>query len=209
MTNKTISLVVEGYGEENAFPNLMNRLLHNHFQRYDLFTNTPKNAKGRHQLTQIGGFEKYIYHCIRIDKADGILILLDADDDCPIDLAQDFYMRVQQMNIHVPIALVCAKCEYEAWFLANIDALIQNGLLKSDVTYHTSKIEEKRDVKGWLSSNMPSGKYKEVTDQLKMTRYIEFERTSDLSRSFRRLTHAVHELIDAIDQQKIVISPSF
>ena len=210
MTAKKISLIVEGEGEEKAAPALINRLLHDHFQRYDIFTNTPKKAKGRNNLITFGGFEYYIDVCLKFDyHVDGILVLLDADDDCPVELAKDFYKRVQRMNIHIPIALVCAKREYEAWFLANIDALIQNGLLKSDVTYHTSKIEEKRDVKGWLSSNMPSGKYKEVTDQLKMTRYIEFERTSDLSRSFRRLTHAVHELIDAIDQQKIVISPSF
>ncbi len=210
MTNKTISLVVEGYGEESAFPNLMNRLLHNHFQRYDIFTNVPKNAKGRYQLTQVGGFEKYIHHCIRIDKAHGILILLDADGDCPINLAQDFHKRVQQMNIHIPIAFVCAKCEYEAWFLANIDILVQKGYLREGASYPLDKIEEKRGVKEWLSANMPEGRrYRETIDQLKMTQHINIEQTAQLSRSFRRLMHAIQELISAIDSQKIVITPSF
>lgn len=56
---------------------------------------------------------------------------------------------------------------------------------------------------------MPAGKYKETADQLIMTRYIEFERTHELSRSFRRLMHAIHELIEAIDGQKIIVTPSF
>lgn len=208
MKPKKLSLIVEGDGEVSALPNLVNRILQTHSLNLSMFADRPKNANSRNNIIKANGLERFIGYCIA-DKADAILVLFDSDDDCPKTLAQDFYKRVQRMNIHIPIALVCAKREYEAWFLANIEALIQNGLLNLNTTYDTSKIEEKRDVKGWLSSNMPSGKYKEVTDQLKMTRYIEFERTSDLSRSFRRLMHAIEELIDAIDQQKVVISPSF
>ncbi|MDX2077600.1 MAG: DUF4276 family protein [bacterium] len=210
MTNKTISLIVEGYGEEDAFPNLMNRLLPDHFQRYDIFTNIPKNAKGRYQLTQVGGFEKYVNHCVRIDKADGILVLLDADDDCPINLAKGFYMRVKQMNIQIPVSFVCAKCEYEAWFLASIDVLIQKGYLKEGASYPIDKIEEKRGVKEWLNANMPAGRrYRETIDQLKMTQCIKFKQTLALSRSFRRLEHAIAELLHAIDSSTITITPSF
>lgn len=208
MKPKKLSLIVEGDGEVTAFPNLINRILQTQSLGFSLFADTPKNAHSRNNILKKDGLERFIRFCIA-DKADAILVLFDSDDDCPKKLAQDFYKRVQRMNIHIPIALVCAKCEYEAWFLANIDTLIQNGLLKSDASYDTTKIEEKRDVKGWLSTNMPSGKYKEVTDQLKMTRYIEFERTHELSRSFRRLMHAIEELIRAIDNQKVIITPSF
>lgn len=206
--NKKLSLIVEGDGELTALPNLINRLLQKGFQRYDIVPDYPKNAHTKNNLIKNGGIEDFIGYCVK-DKANAILILLDSDKECPIDIASHLHDRIFKLNLHIPVAIVCAKCEYEAWFLANLDALIQNGLLKSDASYDTTKIEEKRDVKGWLSANMPSGKYKEVTDQLKMTRYIEFERTHELSRSFRRLMHAIEELVKAIDNHQIIITPSF
>jgi hypothetical protein len=211
MMNKKISLIVEGHGEENALPNLINRLLRDHFKRDDIFTNDPKNAAGRNKLTMLGGFEKFINACLSLDKqVDGILILFDSDNDCPITLAKDFYMRVKRMNIAVPIALVCVKYEYEAWFLANVEILVQNGLLKAGASYPLDKIEEKRGVKEWLNTNMPEGKrYKETIDQRQMTRYINFEQTRPYSRSFRRLEHAIAELLHAIDSSTITITPSF
>jgi len=105
---------------------------------------------------------------------------------------------------------VLHKCEYEAWFLANIDILVQKGYLRQGASYPSNKIEEKRGVKEWLNANMPEGRrYRETVNQLKMTRCIEFERTHELSRSFRRLEHAIAELLHAIDNSTVTITPSF
>ncbi len=203
MTAKKISLIVEGEGEEKAAPALINRLLRDHFQRYDIFTNTPKKAKGRNNLMALGGFEYYIDACLKFDyQIDGILVLLDADDDCPVQLAKGFYERIEQKYVPVPIFLVCAKCEYEAWFLANVDALIENGYLTPDASYPIDKIEEKRGVKEWLSANMPEGRrYKETIDQAKMTSLIHIGITQKWSDSFQHLTSSLGKLIKKMDEK--------
>lgn len=47
-----------------------------------------------------------------------ILVVLDADDDCPATLAADVYQRAKQHVPHRRLSVVLAKREYEAWFIA-------------------------------------------------------------------------------------------
>jgi hypothetical protein len=57
------------------------------------------------------------------------LVLLDADDDCPKDLADKLKDRCHANHADVAISIVIAKKEYEAWFLAAARSLAgQHGL---------------------------------------------------------------------------------
>ena len=47
-----------------------------------------------------------------------ILILLDADNDCPAELGIELLRRARLARADRPIRAVLAKTEYEAWFLA-------------------------------------------------------------------------------------------
>jgi len=48
-----------------------------------------------------------------------ILILLDADDDCPAELGPTIVDLARGIKPHCRMAVVLPKREYEAWFLAS------------------------------------------------------------------------------------------
>ena len=58
-----------------------------------------------------------------------LLVLLDADEDDLLTLRSDLLRRVQACRRDVPSAVVLARREYEAWFLAAAESLRgQRGL---------------------------------------------------------------------------------
>ncbi|MDX2139335.1 MAG: hypothetical protein SF123_14720 [Chloroflexota bacterium] len=68
--------------------------------------------------------------------------------------------------------------------------------------------EQECSAKGWLSRQMPVGRtYKETQDQEKMTALIDLTATTKASRSFRRLCHAVEQLLIAVDKDGKNVTP--
>jgi hypothetical protein len=49
--------------------------------------------------------------------------------------------------------------------------------------------------------------YKEVQHQPALTEFIDIEHTRQRSRSFRRLCHAIEELLEAIDSGSTIVTP--
>jgi len=91
--------------------------------------------------------------------------------------------------------IVFAHREYEAWFLASLNSIAkQYDLLPTDLKYE-GNIEDRRDVKGWLTKQMPPGRaYKETIHQKIFTSLMNLDQACQNSRSFRRLYHAIQEL---------------
>ncbi len=52
-----------------------------------------------------------------------ILILLDANGDCPAELGPDLLDRAREASGHMDTACVIAKVEYETWFVAAAESL--------------------------------------------------------------------------------------
>jgi len=122
----------------------------------------------------------------KAENSGWILILLDADDDCPAELGPGIVNRACNLVPHCRIVVVLPKREYEAWFLASADSLdgkrgfVLNGHVVPDP-------ETPRNPKGWLSRHMPNGTYREVTDQPAFSAEIDLEQVRHHSRSFRKL----------------------
>lgn len=190
-----IITIVEGYGEVYAMRVLLQKLVDWETQGAEF--PRPKNALGKFNLKKPGGLERFLELARRDPPCDGILILVDADDECPIELASDLAERARGCNLPFPIAVVCAKCEYEAWFLASMETIA--GTANSDIpagTKYESPVEDKRGVKEWLSAQMPDGlSYKESVHQPNMTAHLDVNLAQQRSRSFRRLSHALQELL--------------
>ena len=125
-----------------------------------------------------------------------VLVLIDADEECPRELGAELARRARAIGVGIPIAVVCAKPEYENWFLA------------SDQTF-CGDVEEYRGAKEWLSRKMPRGlAYKETTNQLQFSTAIDIEAAFTASRSFRRLCNAIQELVECIDADKTIVTPA-
>jgi len=137
----------------------------------------------------------------------GILILIDADDDCSVTLANEIVQLVNQIGARYSVVVVVANREYEAWFLASLETVRGSENIPADSVF-SGEIEGKSDVKGWLTKQMPKGKaYKENTHQVILTQKIDVDLALANSRSFRRLVHAIELLVDAADTGEAAISP--
>lgn len=90
---------------------------------------------------------------------------IDADDDCPRDLAPALLERARTARGDLNTAVVLAKHEYEAWFLAAAHSLRGLYGLPLDLAPPPAP-ESIRGAKGWLTRHMPRGRpYDEVRHQ--------------------------------------------
>ena len=211
MRERGIIAIVEGIGDERALPALIRRILHERLLRYDIGTGKSQVAKGKENL--VGKFEKFVEYAMDEDPA-AILVLVDADEDCPVELASRLARRADALNAPVPIAIVCAKSEYETWFICSLsdsdgDGIRRNlGLPPSVVCPENA--ESIRNAKGWLSNRMPRNRaYREISNQDALTHHIAINLVREKSRSFRRLCDAVGELADAVDAGASDVTPGF
>lgn len=204
--------IIEGDGEILAAPALIARVLH-HFERYDIFADNTINAHGRGNLTKTQGLENFLEIAYRRANCGGVLVLLDSEGDCPFTLAQQLAARVQQHGARFPTAIVLANPMFEVWFLACASHLAGQKL--GELVTFSSELqtpespESERNPKNWLNRKMPRTRpYKETEDQVTLTRLLDFAEAQANSRSFRRLLHAIEELLAAIDGSNPVVSPT-
>ena len=86
--------------------------------------------------------------------------------------------------------MVMAKREYEAWFLASIEALRGRRGVLPEATPHPDP-ESPRDAKGKLERRMrPGASYSASVDQVAMTGHLDLESAYRGCRSFRKLVSA-------------------
>ena len=119
-------------------------------------------------------------------KQGRILILLDADDDCPKELAAEMLRRAEAARQDRIIRVVLAKREYEAWFLAAVHSI--SGRLGIDETIAPPRQPESiRGTKEWLSRRMPKGRaYSPTSDQPALTAVFDMDAARSAS-SFDKL----------------------
>lgn len=184
--------LVEGPGDVDAVPGLVYRILHKN-ECWTWHVARPKKVRGLSALKK--RLSDFMTYAQRDVNGGGILILLDLDDGCPKIEASKLAKQVREFNLTCPVAVVFAHREYETWFLASLNSLIESGFLPQGLLY-IGDIEAKRDVKAWLTQQMPSGRaYKETIHQKIFTSSIDLNAAYQNSRSFRRLCGAVEELV--------------
>lgn len=184
--------IVEGPGDQDAVPILLRRVLYEQMG-VSIDVKYPKKAKDRGAL--IKRLENFLAHARNTSGCKAILVLLDSDKDCPRELGAQLALRARDSGVGIPVAVVCAKRNYESWFLASDKDFAGNA-------------EEFGGAKKWLTDRMPSGLiYKETKDQPALTAAMDIEAAFQTSRSFRRLCHALEELVCCIDTGTVKVTP--
>ena len=194
----TIVPVVEGDGDVSALPALLSRILLEKHSRTDVAVAQGKSgvvsANGRSNLER--KFESFLQHALNKPECDAILILLDSDGDCPVELARRLLQRCEQMSLIRPVEIVCANRSYESWLLASLNTIRGQRGIREDAAL-SQAAEDVPNPKQWLTDQMPSGQaYKETTHQAALTQHIDIDIAHSNSRSFRRLCHALELLLD-------------
>ena len=119
----TIATIVEDHGEVDAVPILLRRIAKRVTPRVGVQLPPPIRVK-RNQVLRADELERAVELAARQTGEDGcILILLDADDDCPAEIAPEVLLRAIEARGDRDIRVVLAKAEYEAWFLASADSI--------------------------------------------------------------------------------------
>ena len=123
MSTLNLSAIVEGHGDVRAVPCLLRRI--QQAVRPDLNLNVLRPWRvDRYKLVKPGEIERTVELAARkTPPPRAILILVDADDDPPCVLGPRLLARAGKARPDVPIGVVLAKREYEAWFLAAIDSI--------------------------------------------------------------------------------------
>jgi hypothetical protein len=191
--NPTIAPIVEGEGDIPAIRILIQRVATSEFPNAYVNIARPMRVP-RSRLMQPGQLERYVG--IAAQHRGAVLVLIDADDDCPKTLGPQLLTRIRAARGDLPAAVVLANREYEAWFLASGESLRGKcGLPREFATLVNP--EAIRGAKERLSLHM-GRKYNEPHDQPALTTHFAMQQAHQHSRSFRKCYKEIKRLLEEV-----------
>ena len=191
----TIASIVEGDGEVRALPKLLHRIAAE-LGAPNLLTPTPMRIP-RGKITIVGGIERVVAaEALRVSAKGGVLVLLDADDDCPAEFGPFLLARAQAVRPDKRVSVVLANREFEAWFLAAAPSLAGQFGFPADFVRPRNS-ETPRDCKGLLTKARPKGQpYKETVDQAPLASAFDLKMAREHSDSFDKFYREVSRLLE-------------
>jgi len=183
-----VACIVEGDGEVSALPVLLRRMAQWRTPDAVVQVMAPIRVAKDRFLNKQQEFERHLLLAAAKCGEDGwVLLLLDADDDCPAEKGREVAARARSVLPHRRVAVIFANREYEAWFIAaaaSLNGYRGFGLLPGD---EAQEAERPRNAKGWMAQRMAARTYRETTDQAAFSARIDLELAFARSRSFRKL----------------------
>jgi len=191
-----IGCVVEGHGEVTSVPALIRRIAYEVDPALVVEILHPIRVT-KSKLLKPGELERAAQlAALNTANRGGILVLLDSDDDCPAHIGPELLERVRAARGDVPSAVVLAKREFEAWFLASAESLRGHRALAADLT-PPDHPEEIGGAKEWLGRRMAGGSYVSTLDQTSLTHSLNFalaRRASSFDKCYRDVTSLLQTL---------------
>lgn len=193
----TIASVVEGEGDVAALHKLLGRIA-NELAPGRVNVRRPARVP-RSRLIKRGELESRVEAAgEQVPGPGGILVLIDADDDCPGELGPQLLDRARQARPDKVVAVVIAKREFEAWFLAAAPSLAGHCGLP-DVLTSPQAPEEVRGAKEWLTQRMTGpAAYHPVPDQALLAAQFDLQMARERSDSFDKFWREVNRLLQAV-----------
>lgn len=184
-----VAAVVEGHGEVKSVPTLIRRLAaENGVHAVDV-PNPWRVDRGRmaNGLADVARLAAR-----RVSATGGLLVIVDADDDCPVELATALEKNLKGVVNHCPVEIAVACREFEAWFLASQGSLIGHRDVSAVLAVRDPDVP--RGAKELLASSM-SRKYSPPIHQPAFVARMDLVTARRTSRSFRHLCEAVARLV--------------
>lgn len=193
-----IAAIVEGHGEVDAVPVLLGRIVGTIAPDEQVEIVEPILVS-RSKVVKEGELERVLpVAAERVGPDGAVLLLLDADRDCPAVLAATLRRRAEAAAPNLRIRVTLAKSEYEAWFLASAHSLAGRFELSLDFTPPIDP-EGVRNAKGRLSAHLPHGRsYRPTKHQAALTRIFDLDAARSAP-SFDKLWRDVSFLIQPLD----------
>lgn len=158
-----------------------------------------------------------------LDASTVLLILRDASHptdpkhECALVTTNKLVRLVEKelktLRVSVPVGIVVAKWEYEAWLIASIETIANNLGWNANAKCNQHP-EEVEDPKKWIerhamrrSNPNKHPKYIETCHQPQMTKHLDFTKASECP-SFKRLLKALDEIIKMVkDRKEYYVTP--
>lgn len=189
---KRAALIVEGHGDVEAVPALVQRVAA--AEGANVFAlKPPIRAGGVSSLRRQGELERHLALAASRPEADFVLVVLDCDALCPVELFEEFGPRALPCfeKYKKEIRFCFVKCEFESWFLADHVSirLKSDGYWKYDDNFDSYL--EIIGAKERLTRSMVGRVYKETRDQAAFARRIDVPGLKAGDRSFRKFVKCV------------------
>lgn len=189
----TIVPIVEGDGEVEAVPIMIRRIAEKVTPLHPPYVLKPIRVP-RQRFVKPDEVERYVNLAAVLGAAEArILVLLDADDDCPAELGPSVLQRACAARSDRRIEVVVAKCEYESWVIAAVDSLQGTRGIRADAEVPEDP-ESIRGAKEWLRDRM-SSPYSPTADQATFTARFDIASARGRSPSFDKMWRAVSSLL--------------
>ena len=189
----TIVVIVEGDGEVEAVPVLIRRI------GLEVSPLVPPDVSRpirvpRQRIVKEGELERYVRLAAARAGDDGrIVVLLDANGDCPAELASDILQRARAARSDLRIEVVLAKREYEAWFVSAIESIAGFRGIHPDVSAPQDP-ESIGGAKEWLQDRM-RGSYRPTADQAALTARFDMALARERCPSFDKMWRATASVL--------------
>ena len=167
--------IVEGHGDVLSLPILLRRVAA--LVEPGLAVRVPTVIRTpRSKLVKAGEVERAVELAARkVGRPGGIVLLIDADSDCPATLGPSLLDRARARRGDVPIVSIAAKHEFENWFVAAAESLRGVRGLQADLKRPVDP-ESIESAKAWLTMRMPRERpYSETIDQPALTAQFDLE----------------------------------
>ena len=211
MTSGRILCIVEGDGEREAIPALVNRIIR-HLRRDRLVMADPVRVICTHNGDRITapyeparqlGVEYFVARAAR-EKPSAILVIVDAEDRClkrtatgGPPLGPELLARAQPAAGGIPVGVVIANRMFESWLLADFHSLRARGQLPAAAQLPPWRTPEAiGGCKGWLR-DLLGRPYSETRDQPRLAQEISLPRGPALKQrapSFAKLLREVDRI---------------
>jgi nitroreductase len=152
----------------------------------------------RQKVIKEGEIERAIELAKRRPSCRAIVVVLDADDDCPKQLAPELLQRASTAGQGTHVSVVLAKMEMESWFIGSIESLRGYRGVSTNAAVPPEP-EAIRDAKGYLTRVMQGSQtYLSVDDQPAFTARFDIRLAYEKCRSFRKFRDDFCRIVSSI-----------
>ena len=198
-----IQPIVEGHGEVYSVRDLIDRVAREFWNPNEWVEVLQPFRLDRTKFNHSDHFENFVKAASKKLAKDGgaIFVLLDSDNQCPAKLGPQLLERANQVcgHLKIPVSVVLAHQEYEAWFLAAATSLAGIGSLPENLEPHANP-ENKSGAKEWLNSRM-TDKYSPTRHQPAFTKVFDLKTARANADSFDKCCRDIVRLCQELEQQ--------
>ena len=185
--------IVEGHGEVAAVPLLLRRIACEMLQ-FEVDVKKPIRLP-KQKLQKAGELERALDLATqKCEGPCGILVLLDADEDCPREIGEQVLNRAATARPYANVQVVLAKAEYEAWLLGAVESLLPETR-KPLVDFNPREAENVRGAKEKLAEILDIF-YSETVDQPAFSSKFNLSQARANCPSFDKFRRAVQALLE-------------